>query len=58
MREELFVKTCKGMNSVDILNYYRNLYYTESVDTEKGILAWAINDILPKYVKLNAKMKK
>jgi len=38
------------MNSVEILNYYRNLYHCEPTTTEQGIVAWAINDILPTYV--------
>jgi len=39
-----------GMNSVQILNYYRNMYYTDGNNTEKGIVANAINDVLPKIV--------
>ena len=29
----------------DILNWYRNLYYTNSDNTERGIMARAINDL-------------
>lgn len=39
------------MNSEEVLNFYRNLYYTEPSHTERGRVAWAINDILPKYTK-------
>lgn len=45
-----FAEETKDMSSVEILNYYRNLYYREPNTTEQGIVAWAINDILPKYV--------
>ena len=30
---------------LDILNWYRNLYYKESKNTERGVIAWAINDL-------------
>lgn len=45
----LFVKEVRGLEASDILNYYRNLYRAESSDTERGIVAWAINRILPTY---------
>lgn len=45
-----FAEETKDMSSVEILNYYRNLYHAEPNTTEQGIVAWAINDILPKYV--------
>lgn len=45
----LFVKEVRGLEADDILNYYRNLYRAESSDTERGIVAWAINKILPTY---------
>ena len=37
---------------MNILNYYRNLYYKESLDTEQGIMARAINDMFMKAKKL------
>lgn len=30
---------------LDILNWYRNLYYKENDTTERGIMARAINDL-------------
>ena len=32
-------------NCFDILNWYRNLYYKEDKDTERGKMAWAINNV-------------
>ena len=40
----------EGMSSLEILNYYRNKYYNDGNATEKGIVANAINDVLPKIV--------
>lgn len=39
-----FAEKTKNMAAVDILNYYRNLYYSEPMVTERGIIANAIND--------------
>lgn len=36
---------------LEILNWYRNLYYTEPSYTERGIMANAINDLFMKYRK-------
>lgn len=33
--------------ALEQLNYFRNLYYTEGNSTERGIIANALNDILP-----------
>ena len=42
--EDSFVQGCKDMdNCMDILNWYRNLYYKEENSTEHGIMANAIN---------------
>lgn len=35
--------------TVDILNWYRNLYYKEPNHSERGIMANAINDLFAKY---------
>lgn len=32
-------------SSLDILNWYRNLYYKFNKNTERGRVAWAINDL-------------
>lgn len=51
--EDYFVNGCKKMtNYMDILNWYRNLYYKEEQDTEHGIMANAINDMFKKAKKL------
>lgn len=47
-----FEEQAKGMNSTEILNLYRNFYFREPNHTEQGLVAWAINDILPKYIKM------
>lgn len=39
-----FAEATKEMTAKEILNYYRNLYYTEPQVTERGIVANAIND--------------
>ena len=39
------------MSATEILNYYRNLYYTESMTTERRIVAEAINEVLPTVVR-------
>ena len=36
---------------LEILNWYRNLYYKEPGNTEQGIMANAINDLFMKYRK-------
>ena len=41
-----FAEAAKEMSAVEILNYYRNLYYAEPQVTERGIVANAINDYL------------
>ena len=41
-----FAEATKEMSAAEILNYYRNLYYTEPQVTERGIMANAINDYL------------
>ena len=37
--------------SIEILNMYRNFYYKEG-NSERGIIANAINNILPEYLRL------
>lgn len=50
--KNFFVAQCAGLTSVEILNLYRNIYYKEGVNTEQGLLAAAINELLPTYTKL------
>jgi hypothetical protein len=49
--KKLFGKNLsKKQRAVAILNVYRNFYYMEGNETDQGIIANAINDILPEYV--------
>lgn len=45
-----FAEKTANMSAVEILNYYRNLYYMEPQVTERGIVANAINDVLPRMI--------
>ena len=50
--EQHFVDGVKEYNVTDpleILNWYRNLYYKEEADTERRLMAEAINDLFVKY---------
>jgi hypothetical protein len=46
--ENYFVREVykNNMKPLDILNWYRNLYYKEGNDTERGVMAMAINDLI------------
>lgn len=37
------------MSTLEILNWYRNLYYKEGIETERGLMAMTINDLFTKY---------
>ncbi len=41
-----FAKDAENMSALEILNYYRNLYHADPSNTERGIVANAINDAL------------
>lgn len=50
--EEYFAEQVKKHNMIDpleILNWYRNLYYKEDTGTEHRIIAEAINNLFMKY---------
>ena len=51
MDDRYFVKevTNSPIDTLEILNFYRNLYYTEGSNTERGIMAHAINDLFMMY---------
>ena len=53
MEDKYFVEQVikHNMDTLAILNWYRNLYYTESSNTERGIMARAINDLFIRYKK-------
>ena len=42
---------------LEILNWYRNLYHNEDVDTERGFMARVINDLFANY-KIESKAEK
>ena len=44
-----FEELAKGMTSSEILNLYRNFYFREGNNNERGLVANAINEILPKF---------
>lgn len=46
----LFEKAVEGMTAEEVLNYYRNLYHAEPQSTEHGIIANALNDVLPRMI--------
>ena len=41
----------KITDPLEILNWYRNLYYKEMPNSERFIMAWAINELFDKYKK-------
>ena len=52
-QEKHFVEECKNIKGcMNILNWYRNLYYKAEPDTEHGIIARAINDMFMKAKEL------
>ena len=51
MTDNDIIKAYEGLTSNQQLNLFRNFYYNNGFSTEKGIIANAINDILPKYCK-------
>ena len=44
-------------NCFDILNWYRNLYYKDNINTEHGKMAWAINETFNKLKELGIDLK-
>ena len=49
--ENDFVKDAYAydMSTLEVLNWYRNLYYKEGIETERGLMAMTINDLFTKY---------
>ena len=53
-REKYFVEKCKNIKGcMNILNWYRNLYYQDEPDTEHGMMARAINETFMKLKELD-----
>ena len=58
MLEKFFVEEAEKIkDSAEILNWYRNLYHTENPNTERGLMARTLNDILPEYVRQKAEIE-
>lgn len=55
MREQ--EKEYEGMSSMEKLNFFRNKYYADGNNTESGIVANAINDVLPKIAGKKGKLE-
>lgn len=53
-----FVEKTSDMTAIEILDYYRNLYYAEPQITERGIIANAINEIFNLINRQKAENKK
>lgn len=51
-------KVYEGLTARQQLNLFRNLYYNEGNATEKGIIANAINDILPQFNRQKAEIER
>ena len=49
MNDANIVNAFEGLTPTKQLKLFRNLYYNEGYATERGIIANAINDILPEY---------
>lgn len=45
-------KDYSGMSAMEILNFFRNKYHAEGSDSELGVVANAINELLPKLCKM------
>ena len=51
IQSEDFAQECCGLTALEILNLYRNRYYQEGMNTEHGIVAAAINEVLPVHTR-------
>ena len=51
IQAEDFAQDCRGLTSLEILNLYRNRYYQCGMNTEHGVVAAAINEILPVHTR-------
>lgn len=48
------VSAYEGMSPIEKLNFFRNKYHADGSSTEFGIIADAINELLPKLVKMDS----
>lgn len=58
MTENEIIKAYEGLTPRQQLNLYRNLYYNDGYATERGVIANAINDILPEYERQKAEIER
>lgn len=58
MTDNDIVKVYEHMTLEQRLNHYRCMYYKDGDTTERGIIANAINDILPEYSRQKAEIER
>lgn len=58
MNDAGIIKAYEGLTPNQQLNLFRNLYYNDGYATERGIIANAINDILPEYHRQKAEIER
>lgn len=59
MVDSCFADIAKDIKDpIEVLNWYRILYYKDAPDTERGLVASAINDILPEYTRQKAEIER
>ena len=46
------------LTAIDQLNFYRNRYYNDGNATEKGIIANALNEILPQFARQKVEIER
>lgn len=54
MTDGQIIKAYEGLTPRQQLNLFRNLYYNDGYATEQGVIANAINDMLPEYERQKA----
>ncbi len=52
------INSYNKLPEIEQLNLFRNLYYTDGNCTEKGIIANALNEILPQFVQYREQLEK
>jgi hypothetical protein len=58
MTDEQIINAYEGLTPRQQLSLYRNMYYKDGNATERGVIANAINDILPEYERQKAEIKR
>ena len=52
------INSYNSLPAIHQLNIFRNLYYNDGIATEKGIVANALNDILPQFDRQKAEIER